>query len=608
MKSKKMISVLLSAMLLLVSMLSVSAEKPAAEIDVDVNVLTVTVRVQTDAAGQMNLQIVNKANNVLAAMTESTEYVVNEDGKKEYTFQVPMQSTHATGTYTARVGNNVAKTEKDFTFTNAYDLVNYYEDFLGAGAEGIYDVLTGENSEATYDLTVYENLSEDVRQLVDAELADIESYVMYDEEGNEIPFPEEITPDTIATVEAFFRAVMDETVPVAVLSDKKTDTTIWQNAVNAEIEDENLDGKFAKDVSAAGVKNQYNNVIEPTLNMEDVAKAYDEATLLTVVQETGYQKIQEAFTYYSSPEKNVVTFGENYQMALASGLATDLYKSIQANKASATSIENLVNLAESCAIQLLANPPIAGGAGNAGGNYGGSVGGNNGGGGAGGGYKGNVSSGVPNSANNGRPGTGAVVDGDAGEGAAKEDIVYDTQFADLSSAEWAKVAVEGLAAKGYVSGRGDGNFYPNDKMTREEFVKLIVVAFDAYDAKAEASFADVAGDRWSYQYIASANRLGLVTGVSETEFNPAGTVTREDMAVIMHRLFKLMGLNTKNVAESFTDADTIAPYAKEAVGVLAGEKVINGMGDGTFAPKASVTRAQASKVVYELLALTGGVN
>ena len=68
------------------------------------------------------------------------------------------------------------------------------------------------------------------------------------------------------------------------------------------------------------------------------------------------------------------------------------------------------------------------------------------------------------------------------------------------------------------------------------------MAFDAYDEAATASFADVAADRWSYQYIASANRLGLVTGISETAFNPAGSITREDMAVIMHRLYKLVGL------------------------------------------------------------------
>ena len=140
-------------------------------------------------------------------------------------------------------------------------------------------------------------------------------------------------------------------------------------------------------------------------------------------------------------------------------------------------------------------------------------------------------------------------------------------------------------------------------MTREEFVKLIIVAFQAFNDAASASFEDVLKDRWSYPYIASAVTSGLITGLDETTFNPEGIMTREDMAVILYRACKRAGLAAQDTAADFTDADEIAEYAKEAVGRLAGQKIINGMGDGTFLPKGTVTRAQAAKAVYELLAL-----
>ena len=76
----------------------------------------------------------------------------------------------------------------------------------------------------------------------------------------------------------------------------------------------------------------------------------------------------------------------------------------------------------------------------------------------------------------------------------------------------------------------------------------------------------------------------------------------------MHRVYSLSGLNSQAQALDFSDADSISGYAKEAVGVLTGAQIINGMGDGTFGPKNAVTRAQASKVVYELLMLIGGGN
>ncbi len=581
MKSKKILSVLLSAMLLFVSMLSVSAADNTAEIDVNVDVFEITVMVKTDAVGQMNLQIVNKDNNVLAAMTESAEYVTLEEGSNEYTFTIRMQPTHATGTYVVRVGNNVAVTEEEFTFVNAYDVVDFYNALNDATAEDdeIYNLLTGEDSKTTYDVTVYKALTEEVRLLVDAEIEKLNLAT---------------TMDNVEEKEAEFKNLMDVVMPAAVMSDSKTDSETWNAYVDASLKAGKLDDAYANVVSAEKVEEFYRNSIIATIDMDEIAKIYDGAALLAVIDELDYITVREAIAYYL--EKDVLDIDvADYDAVVDANLANDLAKEVRNRKAEATDIAAVENLIDDITLDLLNNlddeeeeevkRPTSGG-----------------GGGGGSSRPSGTASKNPN------PSTGAVIDANAGSEAKKEDVVYNTKFADLGEAAWAAEAIEGLAAKGYVSGRGDGNFYPNDVMTREEFVKLIVVSFNAYDETATASFEDVAADRWSYPYIASANRLGLVTGISETEFNPAGSITREDMAVIMHRLYKLLGLPTNAKTLEFTDTDAISDYAKEAVSVLAGDNIIKGMGDGTFAPKASVTRAQASKVVYELLALIGGVN
>ena len=581
---KKILSVLLSAMLLFTSVLAVSAADNTAEIDVNVEVFQVTVMVATDAVGQMNLQIVNKENNVLTAMAESTEYVTNEDGMNEYTFLIKMQPTHATGTYVVRVGNNVAKTEKEFEFVNAYDIVDYYNALDKAVAEAeteddieIFDVLTGENSKCTYDLTEYKALSEDIRLLVDAEIEKLDLAA---------------TMENVADVETAFGTKLNEVLPWAVLADSETDCETWHLYEVIALLIGVLDGAYADEVSEETVEAYYKEAIEPTIDAKVIAEVYDEANLLAVVEELDYVSVKEAIAYYN--EKGILDIDDaDYNEVVDKKLANSLTKEIKDRKDEATDIGALEDLIDEITADLLEEAEESGSS---------SSGGSTGGGGGGAPRPSNSNMKNPN------PSTGAVIDGNADGTMPKEEVVYDVNFKDLGEASWAAVAVEGLAEKGYVSGRGDGKFYPNDVMTREEFVKLIVVAFDAYDENASASFDDVAADRWSYPYIASANRLGLVTGISETAFNPAGSITREDMAVIMHRLYKLVGLKADADAIAFTDGDDIAGYAKEAVGVLADEKVINGMGDGTFAPKASVTRAQASKVVYELLALIGGVN
>ncbi|MDY4212287.1 MAG: S-layer homology domain-containing protein, partial [Eubacteriales bacterium] len=80
-------------------------------------------------------------------------------------------------------------------------------------------------------------------------------------------------------------------------------------------------------------------------------------------------------------------------------------------------------------------------------------------------------------------------------------------------------------------------------------------------------------------------------------------ITREDMAVMIYRAYRL---NVKKIGEyekefAFADDENISDYAKEAVYVLKNMSVINGTDNGNFAPKSLATRAEASKMLYGLI-------
>ena len=83
-------------------------------------------------------------------------------------------------------------------------------------------------------------------------------------------------------------------------------------------------------------------------------------------------------------------------------------------------------------------------------------------------------------------------------------------------------------------------------------------------------------------------------------------MSRQDMAVVIFRTAEKLGLELSGEAQAFDDNDDIADYAKNAVASLTASGIINGMGDGIFAPKSTVTRAQAAKVIYGLMKLVGG--
>ncbi len=174
-------------------------------------------------------------------------------------------------------------------------------------------------------------------------------------------------------------------------------------------------------------------------------------------------------------------------------------------------------------------------------------------------------------------------------------------FTDVGASHWALKAVEYLADKGVLSGNGDGTFAPDKTVTREEFVKMIIAAFSFEDTGLSLSFADVANSHWAYKYIRAAVENGIVKGVSDTRFGMGSYITRQDMAVIANRIIELKGINIAAGTAQFADDAKISDYAKDAVNILAGAGILNGYQDGSFKPQGSLTRAEAAKVIYELV-------
>ena len=203
-------------------------------------------------------------------------------------------------------------------------------------------------------------------------------------------------------------------------------------------------------------------------------------------------------------------------------------------------------------------------------------------------------------------GRSSGVSGDSKTGVTTSSIQLDSSlvkeyYSDISGYDWAREAIHALSDKNILSGYGDKTFLPGKNMTREEFVKVLVLATGVYDSAAMCSFDDVAKDEWYYQYIASAVKAGLVNGVSKDSFGVGSVITRQDMAVMICRGADIKGISLADSGAqlAFTDADSISDYALPSVTALCNAGIIDGMGDGSFAPAGSLTRAQAAKVIYQ---------
>lgn len=177
--------------------------------------------------------------------------------------------------------------------------------------------------------------------------------------------------------------------------------------------------------------------------------------------------------------------------------------------------------------------------------------------------------------------------------------VSTTAFTDIDSSHWAYSAVSHLADNFILNGYLDGSFKPDANITRGEFAKIIVSATNTYDYTAASSFSDVSKDAWYYAYVSSAMKNGFITGYPDGSFRPDDNITRADICTIVYRCIKSK-ISAGNIA-AFSDDNAIPAYAKEAVYALNSKGIVNGLGNGIFAPQTFATRAQTAKIVYQAI-------
>ena len=178
---------------------------------------------------------------------------------------------------------------------------------------------------------------------------------------------------------------------------------------------------------------------------------------------------------------------------------------------------------------------------------------------------------------------------------------YKPDFQDLDSVEWARTAINGLAMRGMINGRDQYTFDPNANITRAEYCQILMGAINALNAKGESTFADVPSTAWYYNAVSVASQLGIVSGYGDGNFGPNDLITRQDMALMTYKTAKIMNksLEPVNAEITFEDSHEISDYAFEAVMTLQKAGIINGMTETTFEPHSNATRAQSAKVIFD---------
>lgn len=198
------------------------------------------------------------------------------------------------------------------------------------------------------------------------------------------------------------------------------------------------------------------------------------------------------------------------------------------------------------------------------------------------------------------------------EPVVEEPVVEDptiVEFSDITEEfGFAKTAIEGLAQKGIVNGKGNNMFDPAGNFTRAEFCKIAVVSLGYELVEYKGGFSDVKAEDWFAPYVQAAVDNGIFTGYPDGKFMPGKVINRQEIAAVAGRAAVMAEIVAqeklnKFVMEksNFEDKLAVPEWAANEVAWLEAQGVFTGVAEGRFEPTKVVNRAEAAVIVYNTL-------
>lgn len=172
--------------------------------------------------------------------------------------------------------------------------------------------------------------------------------------------------------------------------------------------------------------------------------------------------------------------------------------------------------------------------------------------------------------------------------------VEDTGFSDVAADAWYAGAVEYCVENGLMSGTSATTFAPGAAMSRAMLAAVLYREAGSPVVTGPADFMDVASDSWYAAPAAWAAQNGIISGYGNGLFGPNDPVTREQIAAI---LWRYAGSPNTEAGRDYADEDLIASYASAAVDWARAGGIMSGKANNRFDPKGSATRAEAAMIL-----------
>jgi len=169
-------------------------------------------------------------------------------------------------------------------------------------------------------------------------------------------------------------------------------------------------------------------------------------------------------------------------------------------------------------------------------------------------------------------------------------------FGDVSYTHWAATWIERLYNSGITSGCGVGQYCPGNPVTRAQMAVFLERGIHGSDYQpsdvAHSSFGDVTDTYWAKNWIEALSNDGITSGCGNGNYCPNDVVTRAQMAVFLLRAEHGADYQPPHVAQSSFGDVADGYWAKDWIEQLAAEGITSGCGNGNYCPNNAVTRAE----------------
>lgn len=172
-----------------------------------------------------------------------------------------------------------------------------------------------------------------------------------------------------------------------------------------------------------------------------------------------------------------------------------------------------------------------------------------------------------------------------------------TLYAKDYASHWAEKTIDTWSTSGIIQGEGEGIFNPDGHVTRGQLAAFVDRIFEYNIAESTRVYTDIEVGSWYEENALSVASNGIMYLPGNT-FLPQQKVTREEVAYAMAKAYKLRPIVGEEI--SFTDQEAISKWATDGIQALAQKGYLKGYPDGSFQPKAPITRAEFMTLIDQM--------